>query len=65
MKKYSLAILIFFFSSNLTISANGYSIFGGAYDYDDDNTTNLFGLNYHLSKYELNLFIFLVKAKKG
>ena len=56
MKKYSLAILIFFFSSNLTISANGYSIFGGTYDYDDDNTTNLFGLNYHLSKNELNLF---------
>ena len=55
MKKYFLAILIFFFSSNLTISANGYSIFGGTYDYDDDNTTNLFGLNYHLSKNELNL----------
>ena len=46
MKKCLLSLIIFVFSSNITISANSYSIFGGTYDYDDDNTTNLFGLNF-------------------
>jgi len=55
MNKYLLAILIYILSSNLTASANSYSIFGGTYDYDDDNTTNLIGLNYHLSNSEIDL----------
>ena len=55
MKKYLLSLIIFVLSSNITISANSYSIFGGTYDYDDDNTTNLFGLNYHISNSEIDL----------
>ena len=55
MKKYLLSLLILILSSNITINANSYSIFGGTYDYDDDNTTNLFGLNYHLSNNEIDL----------
>ena len=55
MKKYLLSLIIFVLSSNITISANSYSIFGGTYDYDDDNTTNLFGLNYHISNNEIDL----------
>ncbi len=55
MKKYLLAVIIFAFSSNFTIYANSYSIFGGTYDYDDDNTTNLIGLNYHVSNSEIDL----------
>ena len=55
MKKYLLSLIIFVLSSNITISANSYSIFGGIYDYDDDNTTNLFGLNYHISNSEIDL----------
>ncbi len=55
MKKYLLSFLIFFLSSNITIYANSYSIFGGTYDYDDDNTTNLFGLNYHMSDNKIEL----------
>ncbi len=55
MKKYLLSFLIFLLSSNITINANSYSIFGGTYDYDDDNTTNLFGLNYHMSDNEIDL----------
>ena len=55
MNKYLLAILIYILSSNLTASANSYSIFGGTYDYDDDNTTNLIGLNYHVSNSEIDL----------
>ena len=30
--------------------ASSISIFGGTYDYDDDNTTNLAGLNLHLTE---------------
>jgi len=56
VKKYLLSLLIFVLSSNVTINANSYSIFGGLYDYDDDNTTNLFGLNYHISNSEIELF---------
>ena len=55
MKKYLLTILIYILSSNLTANANSYSIFGGTYDYDDDNTTNLIGLNYHISNSEIDL----------
>ena len=55
MNKYFLAILIYALSSNLTARANSYSIFGGTYDYDDDNTTNLIGLNYHISNSEIDL----------
>ena len=55
MNKYLLSFLIFILSSNITINANSYSIFGGTYDYDDDNTTNLFGINYHLSNNEIDL----------
>ena len=40
-------VSILFFHLNL--SANSFSIFGGSYDYDDDNTSTLYGLNYHLS----------------
>ena len=40
MKKYLLSLIIFVLSSNITISANSYSIFGGTYDYDDDNSND-------------------------
>ena len=46
-------VSILFFHLNL--SANSFSIFGGSYDYDDDNTSTLYGLNYHLSD---NVFSF-------
>ena len=55
MKKYLFVILIYILFSNFTASANSYSIFGGTYDYDDDNTTNLIGLNYHISNSEIDL----------
>ena len=38
-----------------SVNANSISIFGGTYDYDDDNTSNLFGLNYHLEDNNFNL----------
>ena len=47
-------ISILFFHLNL--SANSFSIFGGSYDYDDDNTSVLYGLNYHLSDNEFSFF---------
>ena len=56
MKKYLLSLIIYVLSTNLNISANSYSIFGGTYDYDDDNTTNLIGLNYHISSSEIDFF---------
>ena len=59
MNKYILSFLIFILSSNITLNANSYSIFGGTYDYDDDNTTNLFGLNYHLSNNKIDLINYL------
>ena len=58
-KKFLLIIIL----STLTggfLHANSYSIFGGTYDYDDDNTTNLFGLNYHISNNEIDLFNILI-----
>ena len=54
MKKILLILSILFFHLNL--SANSFSIFGGSYDYDDDNTSTLFGLNYHLSDNTFNVF---------
>ena len=56
MKRYLLSLIIYLLSSNISINANSYSIFGGTYDYDDDNTTNLFGLNYHISNSDIDLF---------
>ena len=47
-------VSILFFHLNL--SANSFSIFGGSYDYDDDNTSTLFGLNYHLSDNAFSFF---------
>ena len=47
-------VSILFFHSNL--SANSFSIFGGSYDYDDDNTSSLYGLNYHLSDNAFSVF---------
>ena len=41
---------------NLNLYANSFSIFGGVYDYDDDNTSTLFGLNYHLSDNSFSIF---------
>tara|TARA_Y100001935_G_scaffold217372_1_gene189459 strand:+ start:325 stop:807 length:483 start_codon:yes stop_codon:yes gene_type:complete len=43
---------LFFFNNSLL--ANSVSIFGGSFDYDDDNTTTLFGLNYHLKNNDFN-----------
>ena len=45
---------------NLNLYANTFSIFGGSYDYDDDNTSTLYGLNYHLSDNEINVFDVIV-----
>ena len=47
-------VSILFFHLNL--SANSFSIFGGSYDYDDDNTSTLYGLNYHLSDNAFRVF---------
>ena len=54
MKKL-LIILISLFCFNQNILANSLSIFGGSYDYDDDNTSNLIGLNYHLTQNDFNI----------
>ena len=53
-KKFLLIIILYSLTGG-TLHANSYSIFGGTYDYDDDNTTNLIGLNYHLSNSEIDL----------
>ena len=47
-------VSILFFHLNL--SANSFSIFGGSYDYDDDNTSMLYGINYHLSDNAFSVF---------
>ena len=47
-------VSILFFHLNL--SANSFSIFGGSYDYDDDNTSSIYGLNYHLSDNAFSFF---------
>ena len=54
MRIILLLIYSLFFHSHL--SANSFSIFGGSYDYDDDNTSTLYGLNYHLSDSEISVF---------
>ena len=54
MKTLLLILSILFFHLNL--SANSFSIFGGSYDYDDDNTSTLYGLNYHLSDNKFSVF---------
>ena len=54
MRKILFIVSILFFHSNL--SANSFSIFGGSYDYDDDNTSTLYGLNYHLSDNAFSVF---------
>ena len=41
---------------HLNLFANSFSIFGGSYDYDDDNTSTLYGVNYHLTDNTLSLF---------
>ncbi len=53
-KKFLLIIILYSLTGG-SLHANSYSIFGGTYDYDDDNTTNLIGLNYHLSNSEIDL----------
>ena len=42
-------LIISFLLFHLNLLANSISIFGGSYDYDDDFTSTLFGLNLHLS----------------
>ena len=54
MKTLLLILSILFFHLNL--SANSFSIFGGSYDYDDDNTSTLYGINYHLSDNAFSVF---------
>ena len=54
MRILLIIVSILFFHSNL--SANSFSIFGGSYDYDDDNTSTLYGLNYHLSDNAFSIF---------
>ena len=54
MKTLLLILSILFFHLNL--SANSFSIYGGSYDYDDDNTSTLYGLNYHLSDNVFSVF---------
>ena len=54
MRIFLIIVSILFFHSNL--SANSFSIFGGSYDYDDDNTSTLYGLNYHLSDNAFSIF---------
>ena len=53
--KRLLIILISLFCFNQNILANSLSIFGGSYDYDDDNTSNLIGLNYHLTQNDFSI----------
>ncbi len=55
MIKKFLPIIFLFYLTGGSLYANSYSIFGGIYDYDDDNTTNLIGLNYHISNSEIDL----------
>ena len=53
--KRLLIILFSLFCFNQNILANSLSIFGGSYDYDDDNTSNLIGLNYHLTQNDFSI----------
>ena len=53
IKLFSLVFgLIFFHNYSM---ANSLSLYGGTYDYDDDNTSNLVGINYHLENNDFNL----------
>ena len=53
IKIFSLVFgLIFFHNYSM---ANSLSLYGGTYDYDDDNTSNLVGINYHLENNDFNL----------
>ena len=54
MRIFVFIVSILFFHLNL--SANSISIFGGSYDYDDDNTSTLYGLNYHFSDNAFSVF---------
>ena len=54
MRTFLFVIAYLFFHLNL--SANSFSIFGGSYDYDDDKTSTLYGLNYHLSNNTFRVF---------
>ena len=54
MRIFLFIVSISFFHLNL--SANSISIFGGSYDYDDDNTSTLYGLNYHFSDNAFSVF---------
>ena len=54
MRIFFFIVSISFFHLNL--SANSISIFGGSYDYDDDNTSTLYGLNYHFSDNAFSVF---------
>ena len=54
MRIYLIIVSALFFHLNLF--ANSFSIFGGSYDYDDDNTSTLYGLNYHLSDNAFSIF---------
>ena len=54
MKTLLIILSILFFHLNL--SANSFSIFGDSYDYDDDNTSTLYGINYHLSDNAFSVF---------
>ena len=53
--KRLLITLFSLFCFNQNILANSLSIFGGSYDYDDDNTSSLIGLNYHLTQNDFNI----------
>ena len=55
MKKFFILVIVFsiFFIQN--IFASSFSIFGGVYDYDDNKTSTLTGINLHSST-EINLF---------
>ena len=54
MRTFLFVVAYLFFHLNL--SANSFSIFGGSYDYDDDKTSTLYGLNYHLSNNTFRVF---------
>ena len=54
MIKIFISLLSLFFIHNYA-KANSLSVYGGTYDYDDDNTSNLIGLNYHLEDNDFNL----------
>ena len=49
-------VLTLILSPTSIVQANSISIFGGSYDYDDDNTSTLYGLNYHLSNNAFSVF---------